>query len=313
MQLTPIFTTPSRILSKAALCAMACLSAGTLWAKDVFLAGLSETGTNWALFDVSKNMLKPGGEDLFDDSLMCSFATSANMLAYQQWRNISGFPTAMPKGNQAIYNDMQTVYGNRESSMDAVLGAFQNNEVASYPRRYYENELRDYAFCVWVRRNNAWPYTSQVSSDEVIPGLYQDMNLSSILDWAFEHGAAMGVNLQPYYDMGTDPHAITLWGARYNDYDNSVTGLFYTDSDDTESSLQMTERVGIRMTSAIGYDEDGSLWCELDNNLRYKIYSITLLNPEAFYVIPEPSAFGLLAGGFALALLVARRRRRSGC
>ncbi len=312
MRFIPFPASSVRIASKLALCAIACLSAGTLWGRDVFLDGLSLTETDWAKFDVSKNVLKPDSENLFDDSLMCSFATSANMLAYQQWRHASGFPADMPKGNQAIYEDMQAMYGNRESSMDAVLGAFQNNEVAAYPRKYYGDELRDYAFCVWVRQYNAYPYTSQLDSDKVIPGLYMDMSLPAILEWAFEHDAAMGVNLQPYYDVGTDPHAITLWGASYRDQDNVLVGLFYTDSDDTQSSLVAAERVGIRMTTEIGYDESGNLWCELDNNLRYRIHSITLLNPDAYFVIPEPSAFGWITGGFALALVAARRRRRAG-
>ena len=286
---------------------MSVLSAGTLSAKDIFLSGLSEAGTDWALFDVSKNVLKTEWESLFEDDNMCSFATSANMLAYQQWRNSSGFPSSMPQGNQEIYNDMQKIYGNIQSSMDAILGAYSNNNAASYPQKYYNGELRDYSFCVWVKSYNGSPYPSITDSEKTIPGLYIDMPIENILKWAFEHNSAMGLNLQPYYEMGTDPHAITLWGARYSDFDNTITGLFYTNSDDTEGNNQ--EKVGIRMTKAFGYDESGSLYCELDGKLRYKIHSVTLLNPEAF-VIPEPSAFGLITGTLAVFIAVSGRRRR---
>ena len=316
MRLTPTLTLSSRVLSKAALCAMACLSAGTLWAKDVFLAGLSETGTNWALFDVSKNILKGygEGETYFYDSEMCAFATSANMLAYQQWKNPNSVPADLPQGTQAIYADMQDKYWNTPSSPDVILGAYTNNQISCYPEKYY-GEQRDYAVSPGLSRwGSSIPYTSSYDSSVEIDGLYVSMSLGDILKWAFEHDAPMSLNLQPLYEAGTTAHAVTCWGARYSDLDNSIVSLFYTDSDDTINNDQETERIGLRITNEFGYDsEKGIWWCELDGNLRYQLFNVTLLNPEAFYVIPEPSAFGLLAGAFALALLVARRRRRSGC
>ncbi len=287
----------------------ACLFAANLSAKDVLLAGLSETGTDWSLFDVTKNILKPNAGELFDDSEMCSFATSANMLAYQQWRNPQSVPAGMPKGNQAIFEDMQKIYGNTTSSPGAILGAYKNNETSCYPEKYY-GEKRDYGVEPALSQSFGYkiPYTSAYNSDIEIPGLYIQMPLESILDWAFEHNAPMGLNLQPLYEHGTTPHEITCWGARYSDFDNTITGLFYTDSDDSVNNDQQTGRVGLRITNEFGY-ENGYWWCELDGNLRYKVFGITLLNPDAF-VIPEPSAFGLLAGTLALALAASRRRRK---
>lgn len=293
-------------LSFFAFLSLACCYAGTLNAKDVLLDGLSETGTNWAQFDVSKNILKSDAAGLFDDSEMCGFATSANMLAYQQWKNPSAVPAAMPKGNQAIYEDMQKIYGNTQASPAVVLGASTNNVISCYPEKYY-GEKRDYGVWPALSSSNWLPYTSAYTGEE-IEGLYVYMTLESVLNWAFEHNAPMGLNLQPLYEQGTTPHAVTCWGARYSDFDNTITGLFYTDSDDSVNNDQETERIGLRVTNEFGY-ENGYWWCELDGNLRYKIFDITILNPAAF-PIPEPSAFGLLVGLGALALVGTRRRRR---
>ncbi len=314
MRFIPFPASSVRIASKLALCAIACLSAGTLWGRDVFLDGLSLTETDWAKFDVSKNVLKGygEGETYFYDSEMCAFATSANMLAYQQWKNPGSVPAEMPIGNQAIYEDMQAKYWNTPSSPDVILGAYTNNEISCYPEKYY-GEQRDYSvspgLTFW---GSSIPYTSAYDSSVEIPGLYVSMTLGNILNWAFEHNAPMALNLQPYYDTGTTAHAVTCWGARYSDLDNSIVGLYYTDSDDMTDRMLETERVGLRFTE-VSYDVERGIWtCELDNNLRYWLFNVTCLNPDAYFVIPEPSAFGCLAGALALALAAARRRCRSG-
>lgn len=302
-QIKSLFSRP-QILPGAAFAVALCISAGPLEAKEVLLSGLSVNGTDWSLFDVSKNYLKPDWETLPEDDQMCSFATSANMLAYQQWRNPSGFPAKMPKGSQEIYNDMQKIYGNTVSSPDVILGAYTNNEIACYPEKYY-GESRNYAVSPALSS-----YTSGIpyfDGNGTSSGLYTHMTLNDILNWAFTHNAPMGLNLQPLYEQGTTPHEITCWGVKYDDF-NNIAGLFYTDSDDSVNTDQNTELVALRLTN--GFHYQNGKWCvELDANLTYYLFNITMLNPEAF-VIPEPSLFGGIFTFTALVITSTRRRYR---
>ena len=98
-------------------------------------------------------------------------------------------------------------------------------------------------------------------------------------------------------------HSITLWGAEL-DENNRLVAVYVTDSDD---ALKTQSSSGMRKYSVSSGDKLGSLQLL---NTDYGNVEITTIYGLTAYPIPEPSAFGLLAGLFALVLGVARRRRK---
>ena len=151
----------------------------------------------------------------------------------------------------------------------------------------------------------------------------QDVISISTLNFAALFEAGYGISLGVKSNTN-DGHAITLWGVEYEG--NALTKLWLTDSDD-----YMINYGGDRLFAAdVEVKKDGKVyfstetvsWQDADDPYKtwsktqyekeagYYIDSVTLLNPKAFTVVPEPATVTLSLLG--LAGLVARRRR-PGC
>lgn len=98
-------------------------------------------------------------------------------------------------------------------------------------------------------------------------------------------------------------HAITLWGCEYDEATKLITKVYVTDSDDKKDGLQ--EYVLTENTGGIGVVMQ-DYWY---SDERYGRITSSTMMYSAY--IPEPSAFGVLAGIGAL-LLAGMRRSRSG-
>lgn len=99
-------------------------------------------------------------------------------------------------------------------------------------------------------------------------------------------------------------HAFTLWGADFDSV-GLVTKVYITDSDDAERTLTAS---GLREYE-ITYD-DFKREIYLSNTDYGNKNLITNLYGLSVYPIPEPSAFGLLAGVFAVGMACSRRKAR---
>lgn len=104
-------------------------------------------------------------------------------------------------------------------------------------------------------------------------------------------------------------HAVTLWGFETNDETGLANAIYITDSDD--------EYYGIKRYPIETYYDgaDIAVGTYLDEELRTAYRTefdrfATLSVSRFVAAIPEPSAFGLLAGVFAIAVSTARRRRK---
>ena len=104
-------------------------------------------------------------------------------------------------------------------------------------------------------------------------------------------------------------HAVTLWGFDTDDTTNLISAIYITDSDDNYYGMR-------RYTLETYYDgADIEMETYLADEHKPK-YDVTIDRFSALSVakfvaaVPEPSAFGLLAGVFALAVSTARRRRK---
>lgn len=106
-------------------------------------------------------------------------------------------------------------------------------------------------------------------------------------------------------------HELTLWGVEYDTSSNLITKMWLTDSDDKETRLipvrcfEMEGMLGI-------YKEDYTFLGEEVHVFAYSTLAPMddFLTPIPTPPIPEPSAFGLLAGIVALVLAGTRRSRR---
>ncbi|MBQ7332058.1 MAG: IdeS/Mac family cysteine endopeptidase, partial [Opitutales bacterium] len=119
---------------------------------------------------------------------------------------------------------------------------------------------------------------------------------------------AFGVSMLSVHKLNGNSHSghsITLWGCDYDETTKLVTKIYVTDSDDRRNELReytisvpTNGKTGVIMDN---YWYDSTLYGPITD-------SVMLYSP---YIIPEPSAFGLLAGMVALAFVASRRRKRN--
>lgn len=310
------------------LCCVAMVHAET---KTVWANGVSAEG-GW--YDVNKS------DSTIDDDMMCYAASAANLLAWWQdsltrvpvgtpgtadeiWSTMQGAAVngAVNGGNAAhamawwltgVYVPTTTEEAERWAVPNISLGnsEFVNKENGYYSEVCNLTSTQVYDFCGYsIAGNMLYPYTY---GKDVISTL----NFAAL----FEAGYGISLGVKSNTNNG---HAITLWGVEYEG--NALTKLWLTDSDDYKINYG-----GDRLFAADVEEKDGMVyfstetvsWQDADNpnitpsTTQYKkedgyyIDSVTLLNPKAFTVVPEPATVTLSLLG--LAGLVARRRR-PGC
>ena len=122
---------------------------------------------------------------------------------------------------------------------------------------------------------------------------------------------ALGVSMisvhKVYGTYNNSGHSITLWGCEYDEETKLVNKIYVTDSDDASRS---NGKDGLKAYEIVDSpDGKGIMMGEYYYNQDQfgRITTSTML--YAAY-IPEPSAFGLIAGVISLVFFVSRRRRK---
>ena len=253
------------------------------------------------------------------DYNLCWAATASNML--QWWQDRIGpeyVPAGTPNGTwDAPYSDrgqLEIYKTFCENWTDA--GGFIETGLAWWlDGSYLYSDYEEYAVAQGASLPKAGAETSggyfagTLSSALGVVGVWKftedttSADVAKDLAYFFENDCLIGLAIN---NGGSVGHAITCWGVETGA--DGVVRVYYTDSDDCATntgsaadapdeslkSMAVTAENGV-----VSFDYLGSAWT---------LGAFTTL----LAVVPEPSAFGLLAGAFALVFAALRRRRRRG-
>ncbi len=288
------------------------LHAETVWAK-----GVSES-SGWV--DVNKS----GNIYSGPDSLMCWAASASSVIAWWQAQaDMSKSKAGTPADASEIYSAFTNSFKNAGKGAEVawkwyfggcnlVSDNYNNDFKISDPKnsgRYWEDYVKTVA---------AWPSSASETPSWIKLGYLSDVSRDSLhADSAAEVLSGLlkqGAGISLLYNYYTSGHAITLWGMEYEG--NRIKKIYVTDSDDYATKLVTKEVKYKTETITVAADKDvpGYTWEKttiLVDNVALTNFDALLLTPPSSPAVPEPSAFGLLAGTLALALVATRRRRKS--
>lgn len=303
------------------------LSAMTASGATYFLPGVSFEG-GW--YDADKSVNPQNGE--WDgDGLMCWAAQSACMAAYwQDWYVKAGnlLSGNVPKSEIEIYNAFKSGWTNKGGLCEFGLPW------------YFTGDL-PYNYSINVQNNPGG--FSRVSG---VGGYFKDQMTShadfiertqfkrhfydgdGLQLWEFtedlkrlicEEHCIIGLSLDFWGANGNNAglrggHAVTLWGFSTDDTTGLINAVHITDSDDKEHALKTysVEAEGVlawdvEFPDYLGEEVRDDYWTLTD-----QFFSLSVKEFTSLAAIPEPSAFGLLAGIVALVLAGTQRSRRKG-
>ena len=298
-------------------------------ATPVFIEGVSET-SGW--YDVNKKRKwnytsKPTeyytSQDLpFDDSNMCWAAAAANTL--QWWQDRYGnIPEGTPNGYAAtasvnglqyvcqlqIYQNICKNWTNGGSHVEQAWNWWFNGDTLHETLFPGSTQLTGSQGGYWQSLNRTCTLYGNASYDtSALCNTYafwndpaQTEQFKSIIKSYLDNNYGTALSLS-----GEGGHAITLWG--YEETEEHGLVLYLTDSDDYsyelfKQAVIVNDEGYLCLGSLDGAPEKYAQWDSATGTGLYiaEIQGLTV-------PIPEPAAFGLLAGLLALAPLTRRRR-----
>ena len=262
------------------------------------------------------------------DYMMCWAATASNML---QWRQdqigADALPAGTPNGrNNSHYADrgQLSIYQTFCENWTDAGGLIETGLAWWLDGSYYYSDYVEFAesggaSLVKADAVSQGGYFKEKITD--VSALVGSFNFSGTVttadiaknfEYFFENGCVIGLSMSAGTNLG---HAITCWGVETDAANGAVT-LYYTDSDDCETNLTSggsSAETDESLKSMSVSVTDGIVNLGYSSTTSWKLSGFAVLSSASGNapVIPEPSAFGLLAGTCALAFAAARRRRRS--
>ena len=281
-----------------------------IWADGVSAAG------GWK--DVDKSAADPG------DDLMCYAASAANLIAW--WQERSGLVSSAPTKLEDIWGEYVSHRQNGHMGGDPVAalnwwfsGVYAPTNDAEAARSLF-NKVSPGADVITLQPFKGFYFDQYGLDKEMLSSLfsYSDVLENDYLGDLLSAGAGVSLLLQP--EGNSMMHAITLWGAEYNEA-GYLSKLWVTDSDDADEEDAFQELFSIDVVrdaesdrvyfdmsqgSEIGYYE----WQKLLGREIY-IYGVNAIHLSATadwrLVIPEPGTVSLCL--LACCGLAFRRRR----
>ena len=319
----------SRILFAGVLAAVSLFPFSHAFSAEVWAPGVScEREGGWYDFNKYSKGGTPSSNDsrMTDDGNMCWAASAANVIAWwQEQNNVTSEYTDMgrtiPQGKD-VYQTFVGVFENDGGNPAPAFQWWVDGSAVPGTRTVFgkdeggpawtgidgETYYPDFYYSGGLLTSSNYTSTPFYSISDDNPVTIDDTKLATngenvrlqhkkIVE-ALASGYALSLEVSTDADNSPE-HAITLWGVEYTEAANgdiTLTKAYITDSDDHYSGIV-----------SAGVDGKGYLVGMEIDNLAYKITNAHGLRTIA---IPEPSAFGLLAGLGAFALAVSRRRRR---
>ena len=244
--------------------------AETYWAKGVSASG------GW--HDVAKTW--------GNDSYMCWAASASNILWW--WQDKYVIPSNVPHGTE-IWNYVKNSFENDTGLPTDVWRMWFNGNDGH--GGFYKNRT-------------GFSLAQAIEKEDLAVITGAKYLLSDMVKTRFEKGWGLSIGIT---EKGTDyQHAITVWGAELTN--GILSRLWITDSDDgrdalVELKVEAKEYFYLTPERYAGF---------FNSDKEYYIHKYMWLDSNADFLpmIPEPSAFGLLAGTLALVLAGTRRKRK---
>lgn len=289
-----------------------CVYAGV---EELWTQGVSRSD-GWSDFN------KVGGWDIEDgDNNLCWAASAANIINW--WQNRYVTPSGVPTGEKiwTTFKDSFTDFGSNPSYAfewwldgtyrPAGVAEWSQKTALAAPGGYYTQYL------------NPWTYDGETYTDAwqymTSPTSVSYSGLSGQIISNLQNGAGLTLSIRD--TLGETAHAITLWGVEYDASSNLITKMWLTDSDDEQYGVNMSGLFEVACYSLeanlassgtetlLAFRSENGWYNRSDRD--FYVTSFNGLLPANFLLaIPEPSAFGLLAGIGALVLVALRRRRK---
>lgn len=249
----------------------------------------------------------------------CWAASGSNVLAHWQDHH-AGTPSKIAPTGTQVYDTFLRVYERQSSGQSDRLyrwwlGHYSAMSMGGwYPQENWEMLGGYYAdrYAESEVDQMAWRYNTHNLGD-----LNYTTDISRAVYYALNQGYAMTITI-PY-----DRHALTVYGASFDPETELITSLWLCDSSGASFEDAFDKMLRVRVSPRgenlclLGPYREGIFYEKYDTK-KYlgdvaflgNMRSDTLAFISSGIAIPEPSAFGLLSGLGALALVVSRRRRK---
>lgn len=269
-------------------------------AVEVWAPGVSKD-SGWVDF----NKTCTDSNNYMADMGMCWAATASNVLTWWQTQNADKLTTAnMPTETYGISSNwdiFRIVYtndgGNPSAAYDWYINGVGTNQYGDpvysdgmdWSQEYNKETGTGYLTALWDGG-----FLKNVGVERTEFAVNSEGAFENVVN-AISNGYALSVSTSP--GDGSSAHAITLWGIEYTGTTDNPTNIiaYITDSDNLYSKDGLIATTLAIKGTTLSIDYGGLVWSRVDG-LRT-------------IVVPEPSAFGLIAGTLALALVSSSRRR----
>lgn len=246
----------------------------------------------------------------------CWAAAGSNVVAHWQDHHVDSVPAGTPTGTD-VYSSFLSLYstpagGNSDKFYQWWLGY--------YSTEYFDGTLKD----DWQSLNVGGYYKDVYTYDEAMDMAWSYYTGNSDYSARYASRAIYYALLNGYsFAIGIPGirHAFTVYGASFDPVTELVTSLYLCDSGYVVFSKDKMHRARINLTGnklylAGFYTEENDFAGYNTHRQLDNLYFLGNTETDTMNfvwnggAIPEPSAFGLLAGLGALALVGMRRRRR---